>query len=109
LRRQLEQRHQVGDGGLGRATITNLVSLLELPPEVQDAVRRCELSTGHAKALKGLSDPARQVAVGKEIVARGLSVHATEGYVKQLQAGEKEGGGGDATGEGGGSGRTSPE
>jgi ParB family chromosome partitioning protein len=69
--------------GLGRATITNLVALLELPPELQDAVRVGQLSTGHAKILKGISDPARQIALSKEIIARGLSVHATEAFVKQ--------------------------
>jgi ParB family transcriptional regulator, chromosome partitioning protein len=70
--------------GLGRPTITNLVALLDLPPELQDAVRVGQLSTGHAKVLKGIADPARQVAVGKEVIARGLSVHATEAYVKQM-------------------------
>ncbi|MGH7173489.1 MAG: ParB/RepB/Spo0J family partition protein, partial [Gemmataceae bacterium] len=72
--------------GLGRATITNLVALLELPAELQDAVRVGQLSTGHAKILKGITDPARQIAVSKEIIARGLSVHATEAYLKQFAA-----------------------
>ncbi len=72
--------------GLGRATITNLVALLELPAELQDAVRVGQLSTGHAKILKGITDPARQIAISKEIIARGLSVHATEALVKQLNA-----------------------
>jgi ParB family chromosome partitioning protein len=75
--------------GLGRATITNLVALLELPAELQDAVRVGQLSTGHAKILKGISDPARQIALSKEIIARGLSVHATEAYLKQFAAEEK--------------------
>ncbi|HTU20284.1 MAG TPA: ParB/RepB/Spo0J family partition protein [Gemmataceae bacterium] len=75
--------------GLGRATITNLVALLELPAELQDAVRVGQLSTGHAKILKGISDPARQIAVSKEIIARGLSVHATEAFLKQLASEEK--------------------
>jgi ParB family transcriptional regulator, chromosome partitioning protein len=74
--------------GLGRATITNLVALLELPAELQDAVRVGQLSTGHAKILKGISDPARQIAVSKEIIARGLSVHATEALLKQPAASE---------------------
>lgn len=79
--------------GLGRATITNLVALLDLPPELQDAVRVGQLTTGHAKILKGITDPARQIAVSKEIIARGLSVHATEAFVKQAaseQAASKE-------------------
>jgi len=69
--------------------ITNLVALLELPAELQDAVRVGQLSTGHAKILKGIPDPARQIAVSKEIIARGLSVHATEAYLKQFAAEEK--------------------
>jgi ParB family chromosome partitioning protein len=69
--------------GLSRSTITNLVALLELAPEVQDAVRVGQLSTGHAKALKGVNDPARQSSIAREAVARGLSVHATEVLVRQ--------------------------
>jgi ParB family chromosome partitioning protein len=72
--------------GLGRATITNLVALLELPAELQEAVRVGQLSTGHAKILKGITDPARQISFAKEIIARGLSVHATEAYLKQFAA-----------------------
>ena len=75
--------------GLGRATITNLVALLELPAELQELVRIGQLSTGHAKILKGIADPVRQVALGREIIARGLSVHATEAHVKQSPPAEK--------------------
>jgi ParB family chromosome partitioning protein len=69
--------------GLARTTITNLVNLLELPPEIQDAVRTQQLSTGHAKLLKGVPDRDRQVALFREIIGRGLSVHATEALIKQ--------------------------
>jgi ParB family chromosome partitioning protein len=69
--------------GLARTTITNLVNLLELPPEVQDAVRTGQLSTGHAKLLKGVTDRKRQLGLCREIIARGLSVHATEALIKQ--------------------------
>src|SRR5262245_20514719 len=75
--------------GLARPTISNLVALLDLPPEVQDAVRVGELSTGHAKVLKGIEDRERQVSLCKEIIARGLSVHAVEALVKQPPATEK--------------------
>lgn len=74
--------------GLGRPTITNLVALLDLPPDLQEAVRVGQLTTGHAKILKGITDPARQVSLSKEIIARGLSVHATMAYLKQQQPGE---------------------
>ena len=69
--------------GLARTTITNLVGLLDLPVEVQDAVRRQQVSTGHAKLLKGLADHDRQIHLCHEIIARGLSVHATEALIKQ--------------------------
>jgi ParB family chromosome partitioning protein len=78
--------------GLGRATITNLVALLDLPGPLQEAIRVGQLSTGHAKILKGVTDPERQQSLFKEIVARGLSVHATEALVKQSANGaEPEG------------------
>jgi ParB family transcriptional regulator, chromosome partitioning protein len=69
--------------GLARPTITNLVNLLEMPGEVQTAVRVGQLSLGHAKVLKGVGDPERMVALTKEIVTRGLSVHATTDLIKQ--------------------------
>ena len=47
--------------GLARTTITNLVNLLELPAEIQDAVRTQQLTTGHAKLLKGVSSRERQL------------------------------------------------
>jgi ParB family chromosome partitioning protein len=64
--------------GLARPTITNLVGLLDLTPEVQDAVRLNQISLGHAKILKGVKDTDRQIALCKQIIAQGLSVHATE-------------------------------
>ncbi len=102
--------------GVARPTITNLLSLLELPDELQNSVRVGQLSMGHAKILKGITDPVRQQTISKEIVARGLSVHATEAYVKQLAADDKtpatsegSGGGGGGGSGGGGSGKSATE
>jgi ParB family chromosome partitioning protein len=78
--------------GLARPTITNLVALLDLHTEVQDMVRIGQLSTGHAKILKGVADRDRQLAIAREIVARGLSVHATEAHVKQTHQPQAEDG-----------------
>ena len=77
--------------GLARPTITNLLSLLELPPDLQDLVRVGHLSLGHAKILKGITDAVKQQAIAREVVARGLSVHGLEAYVKQLASDEKSG------------------
>src|SRR5262249_41696376 len=69
--------------GLDRSTVTNLVRLLELPPEVQSAVRVGQISAGHARALLAVANHERQVSLCKEIVARGHSVRATEALVKE--------------------------
>jgi ParB family chromosome partitioning protein len=90
--------------GLSRPSITNLVSLLELPAEIQQAVRVGQVSQGHAKIIKGIPDAARQLAVFREIIAGGLSVRATEARAQQLAAEEK--GPADA---GESSGRSAPE
>lgn len=69
--------------GLDRTTVSNLVGLLNLPAEVQDAVRLGQISLGHAKVLKGVPEADRQVALCKETIMRGYSVHALEVLVKQ--------------------------
>jgi ParB family chromosome partitioning protein len=69
--------------GLDRTTISNLLGLLNLPQEVQDAVRLGQISLGHAKVIKGLTDPTRQVALCKETIMKGYSVHALEQMTKQ--------------------------
>lgn len=68
--------------GLARTTITNLVGLLDLHPEVQEAVRVNQITLGHAKVLKGLKDGGRQLALCKQIIAQGLSVHAADALAK---------------------------
>jgi ParB family chromosome partitioning protein len=69
--------------GLDRSTVTNLVRLLELPPEVQSSVRVGQISAGHARALLAVNNPERQISLCKEIVARGHSVRTTEMLVKE--------------------------
>jgi ParB family chromosome partitioning protein len=68
--------------GLARPTISNLLGLLDLSAEVQEAVRVNQITLGHAKILKGLKDPEKQVSLCKQIIAQGLSVHGTEAVLK---------------------------
>jgi ParB family transcriptional regulator, chromosome partitioning protein len=72
--------------GMDRTSVSNLVNLLHLPGEVQDAVRLGQISLGHAKILKGVSDPAKQVAMSREVLMKGLSVKALELLVKQMKS-----------------------
>jgi ParB family chromosome partitioning protein len=79
--------------GLARTTITNLVGLLDMPAEVQEMVRTGQLTFGHAKLLKGITDRERVLTLARDIIARGLSVHGAEGFVRSAQ--EMEQGDGD--------------
>src|SRR5947209_1496497 len=78
--------------GLDRSTVTNLVRLLELPVEVQTAVRVGQISAGHARALLAVNDPERQLSLCKEIIARGHSVRITESLVKEQKEEPKSNG-----------------
>jgi ParB family chromosome partitioning protein len=83
--------------GEPRATIANYLRLLDLCDEVQAHIASGRLTFGHAKVLAGLAgDVARQAALAKAAVQRGLSVRALEELVEQA----KSGGGGDAGKEG---------
>ncbi|MFN4261800.1 MAG: ParB/RepB/Spo0J family partition protein [Gemmataceae bacterium] len=68
--------------GLSRSQITNLVALLDMPAEVQNALRLGQITLGHAKVLKG-ADPTQQANLCKDIIARNLSVRETETILKQ--------------------------
>lgn len=69
--------------GLDRTTVTNLLGLLNLHPDVQAAVRNGQLTMGHAKVLKGVTDPDQQLAFAKDAIMKNYSVHALELLVKQ--------------------------
>lgn len=69
--------------GLDRTTVSNLLGLLNLPEEVQDAVRYGQITLGHAKVLKGVAEPERQILLCRETVMKSYSVHALEMLVKQ--------------------------
>jgi len=69
---------------LDRSTIANLIRLLELPGAVQDALRRGEVSPGHARALLPLGDEREQIEFCARIKREGLNVRQTEMLVQQM-------------------------
>jgi len=75
------QEELAGRLGLDRSTISNLIRLLDLPEEVQDAVRSKQISQGHARALLGLPDPEAIISACRKIIAENLSVRQTEALV----------------------------
>ena len=75
------QEELAGRLGLDRSTVSNLIRLLELPEDVQDAVRQKKISQGHARALLGLPDIDARRAACKRVISEGLSVRQTEALV----------------------------
>lgn len=71
--------------GKKRATITNFLRLLELPPVVQEAVKEGQLSMGHARALAGLDDFAMQKYLLDKVVKEGMSVRTLERQVSDYK------------------------
>jgi ParB family transcriptional regulator, chromosome partitioning protein len=77
-------QEQVADAvGKDRSTIANIVRLLKLPHEMRESVSSGALAMGHARALLGLPDETAQLRIGREVVARQLSVRETEVLVKK--------------------------
>jgi ParB family transcriptional regulator, chromosome partitioning protein len=70
--------------GRSRAAVSNLLRLLELPPEVSAFVERRELEMGHARALLGLTQRRQQIEVGALVAKKGLSVRDTEAMVRAM-------------------------
>ena len=76
--------------GKSRSAITNTLRLLGLPDDVRQAVRRGELSTGHAKALLGLPNAEMMSAAAKQVVEKNLNVRQTEALCRKLAKPPKE-------------------
>ncbi len=72
--------------GRSRVAVTNALRLLKIAPELHEALRSGQLSTGHAKVLLGLPSPALQISAADQIQSRSLSVRQTEELVAQLLA-----------------------
>ena len=68
--------------GKSRSAITNSLRLLGLPPAVQHLLADGQLSAGHARALLGTPDRARQEQLAREAAAGGWSVRMVEEAVR---------------------------
>jgi ParB family chromosome partitioning protein len=70
--------------GRSRAAVSNLLRLLELPPEVCERLEKRELEMGHARALLGLPARRQQTEIATQVVRKGLSVRDTESLVRRM-------------------------
>jgi ParB family chromosome partitioning protein len=76
--------------GKNRATVTNYLRLLKLPPDIQIAVRDNKLSMGHARAIINVENPEQQLYIFKKAVTEDLSVRKVEEMVREFSGKKSE-------------------
>ncbi|PSQ64555.1 MAG: chromosome partitioning protein ParB [Bacteroidetes bacterium QH_1_61_8] len=75
-----------------RATVSNFLRLLRLPPRVQAALRDKEVAMGHARALIAINDEEAQVELLEATIEEDLSVREVERRARTWHEDQEEGG-----------------
>lgn len=75
--------------GKNRATVANLLRLMNLNEDVKRLLEHGDIEMGHARALLGLSG-GQQSEAAAQVVSRTLTVRQTEALVRHLQEGKTE-------------------
>ena len=70
--------------GKKRSTITNFLRLLKLPSEIQDGLKKENISVGHARALINIKDRKNQLNIFNDIIENGFSVREVEQIAKDF-------------------------
>lgn len=91
------KQDELGDRvGKNRATVTNYLRLLRLPPDIQIAVRDNKLSMGHARAIINVENPDKQLYIFKKTLSEDLSVRKVEELVREVSGKKAEGDSGES-------------
>ena len=69
--------------GKSRSSVANSLRLLNLAPDVLDALKNNKISFGHAKVILSLDNKTKQSELAKKIIDGDLSVRATEQLLKE--------------------------
>jgi ParB family chromosome partitioning protein len=75
--------------GRNRATISNALRLLKLPPGVQDLLRAGRLTAGQARPLLALTDPAAIERLAARAAEEGLTARALEAITAEPSPGSR--------------------
>ena len=70
--------------GKKRATISNALRLLKLPPEIRKSIRAGKISAGHGRAILQKKTISAMQVFWKKIINESLSVRAAEALVRPL-------------------------
>ena len=74
--------------GRSRASVSNLLRLLELSDKVKPLLEDRQLEMGHARALLAITNAAQQLTIARQVVKKGLSVRETERLVRRTVEGD---------------------
>jgi len=81
---------QVADSvARSRASVSNLLRLQELNPDVKTLLAMRDIEMGHARALLAI-EGMEQSSVAKDVARKGLSVRETEALIRKISAPEKK-------------------
>ena len=72
--------------GRGRASVSNLLRLLDLTDRVKPLLESRELEMGHARALLAIGNATQQFDAARQVTKNGLSVRETEALVRRMLA-----------------------
>lgn len=75
--------------GKSRPAISNSLRILNLPEKMLDALQRGFFSSGHARALLSVENPADQEILFNKILDEGLSVRQAEATAQDLNSGKR--------------------
>ncbi|MBF0200937.1 MAG: ParB/RepB/Spo0J family partition protein [Desulfamplus sp.] len=84
------QEMVAGKIGKSRSAIANFLRLRGLPPEILESLANEQITMGHARAILGAGSAHRQIRAWEIVVAKELSVRATEQLAKKIKNSEPE-------------------
>ena len=76
--------------GKSRPAVANTLRLLSLPESIITLVEGNKLTAGHARALLGIDNPAKQKEIALLIIKNNLTVRDVENIIKHLNSPKKE-------------------
>ena len=90
LIREFDITHQEAADAVGRsrASVSNLLRLLELSEKVKPMLEQRRLEMGHARALLGITNTTQQYDAARQVIKKGLSVRETEQLVRRMLSNE---------------------
>lgn len=70
--------------GKGRSHVANMIGILSMPKPIHQMLSNGEITTGHAKVLKRITNPEEVISMATKVKAETLSVRALEKHIDSL-------------------------